>query len=516
MLSNQAVSVLIRINQAGYNPNDTKIALVLTSKNLHAQSFQVIGVPGTNVFLTAKVGHNRGSYGHFSHLYELNFSALTKAGTYRIQLGADSSPPFPVATNAYPALIAPSLQFFRVQRCGDTAPLLHGPCHLHDGFAAGGWHDSGDYLKFVITHGYAVVLLLLAYQHQPDPAILAEARVGLDWLMKMWDAQHTTLYYQVGDYHDHSDYGWRLPEGDDTKFPPRPVWACDAGKGANVAGKAAAALALGAVLLNDTNYLAAAKQIYAFGQVHPHVQNATGDPDSGAYYEQHTWQADMALAAAELYRATGVATYLADARSYAQTAGVIGLFDWSSLHALAQYEIAKLDPTYVATAAKLLTQDLASYRTHARTNRFHVAADFSWGCAENIAGAALTALWYEDLTGDNQFRDLAVAQRDYLLGVNPWGVCWINSVGTVWPHYPHHQIADLLHAELVGFWDEGPVPPRVFKAEHIRLHSPDAYANFQTDAAVYHDDVEDYTTNEPTITANAIGLALSGWWGTLP
>ncbi len=129
-----------------------------------------------------------------------------------------------------------------------------------------------------------------------------------------------------------------------------------------------------------------------------------------------------------------------------------------------------------------------------------------------MAGAALSALWYEDLTGDGTYRRMAQAQRDYLLGDNPWGVSFVNGVGATWPHYPHHQVADLTGSELTGFWDEGPVSQAVFLAQGITLTRADVYAAFQSSEAVYHDDVADYITNEPTLTLNALGVALSSWY----
>jgi hypothetical protein len=35
-------------------------------------------------------------------------------------------------------------------------------------------------------------------------------------------------------------------------------------------------------------------------------------------------------------------------------------------------------------------------------------------------------------------------------------------------------------------------------------------------SAVYHDDVADYVTNAPTITANALGIALMAWFAAGP
>jgi hypothetical protein len=129
-----------------------------------------------------------------------------------------------------------------------------------------------------------------------------------------------------------------------------------------------------------------------------------------------------------------------------------------------------------------------------------------------MAGVALQAFWYRDLTGDGRYLPLGQAQWDYLLGANPWGVCFVNGAGTTWPRFPHHQIADLARIELTGFWNEGPVPLSVFQGQKIALSRPDAYTVFQSDGAVYHDDKEDYVTNEPTLDANATGISLTAWY----
>lgn len=400
--------------------------------------------------------------------------------------------------------------------------------------ATGGWHDAGDYLKFVITVGHSANLMLIAYQRHPEafadgdnngtPDVLDEARIGLAWLLKMWDPSHGVLYYQVGDVSDHN-VGWRMPEGDDSNFPPRPVWAVEPGKGANVAGKTAAALALAASLWNDPansfydpdladTYLTAARQIYDYGKARPEAQPATGDPDlAGSFYPEESWQDDMALGAAELYRATGDPAYLADARAYVVQDKSGEPFSWADVRVLAYYEIARLDPAFKPTATAALADDLAYDQSIVQANRFRAGVqEFYWGSAETMVGEALTALWYEDLSGDTAYHTLAQAQRDYMLGGNPWGTSFVNNVGSNWSHHPHHQIANLTNSELVGFWDEGPASLAQFLVQNITLSREDIYAAFQSEEAVYHDDTEDYTTNEPTITMNAVGLTFISWF----
>jgi hypothetical protein len=52
----------------------------------------------------------------------------------------------------------------------------------------------------------------------------------------------------------------------------------------------------------------------------------------------------------------------------------------------------------------------------------------------------------------------------------------------------------------------------VFEGQGLTLSHEDTYAEFQTETAVYHDDVEDYVTNEPTLDAAAFGLAVTSWF----
>ena len=520
--------VYLRVNQIGFLPEDPKTALVLTDAALDSYPFDVLNDSGESVF-SGKTGTDRGAYGNFSHLYELDFSPLTVPGAYTLRLGDTVSPRFLIGTDSYAALIPLSLQFLHVQRCGDTNPALHAPCHLDNARlpgggtidASGGWHDAGDYIKFMLTTGYALDIMLSAYLRHPEAFaetdFLDEMRVGLDWTLKMWDAENGVLYYQVGDAGDHDH--WRMPEYDDEHFHTRPVFPLPEERGANVAGKASAALAMGAIIWGDpaspvydealaAKYLQAARELYAYGATRPEAQ-----PSNPAdFYNETTWRDDMALAGAELFRATGEENYLEEGIGYAQDAGNGGEINWANLHGLAHYELARLDDSYRPRAVEALQADLDPVLRAYEENPFDAARPaMFWGVFEDMLGSSLEAFWYEDLTGDDRYRPMALAQGAYILGRNPWGVCFVNGAGTTYPHHPHHQIADILGVELRGFWDEGPVPRATFEEEGLSLSGEDIYAPFQSDAAVYHDDVNDYVTNEPTITMNAAGIAFLSW-----
>jgi hypothetical protein len=127
-------SIEIRVNQVGYLPDDTKIAVVMSKDDLDGQTVDVISGDGTVHHLT--IGRDRGVYGAWGHLYEIDLSQLTDAGRYHLQLGSTRSVDFAIGAQIYQPLIPLTLQFYQVQRSGDTNPKDHAPSHLTDATAA--------------------------------------------------------------------------------------------------------------------------------------------------------------------------------------------------------------------------------------------------------------------------------------------------------------------------------------------------------------------------------------------
>jgi len=77
-------------------------------------------------------------------------------------------------------------------------------------------------------------------------------------------------------------------------------------------------------------------------------------------------------------------------------------------------------------------------------------------------------------------------------------------LGANYPRTPHSVVAQQLHLQLTGGLVDGPVYRSIF--EHlrgIRLLEADEYASFNTGFIVYHDDVGDYSTNEPIMDGTA-------------
>ena len=132
---------------------------------------------------------------------------------------------------------------------------------------------------------------------------------------------------------------------------------------------------------------------------------------------------------------------------------------------------------------------------------------FIW-CSNNLLTALVTqALLYERMSGDGRYREFAARHRDWLLGRNPWGTTMFTGVGAVSPRNVHLMTTRLTGRSVRGGLVDGPVYERIFKSlKGVSITEPDPLAEFQDARAVYHDDLQDYATNEPTMdgTASAI------------
>ncbi len=138
---------------------------------------------------------------------------------------------------------------------------------------------------------------------------------------------------------------------------------------------------------------------------------------------------------------------------------------------------------------------------------------FIW-CSNNLVVALVTQCdLYERMTGDARYRGFAARNRDWLLGRNPWGYSMFTEVGGVFPKDVHLQTTKLTGRRVRGGLVDGPIAQSIFQAQRgVSITQPDPLAPFQDPRAVYHDDIKDYATDEPTMdgTASAILMWVAG------
>jgi endoglucanase len=432
----------------------------------------------------------------------------------------------------------------------------------------GGWHDAADLLKYLLTSSNATAQMLLAWElhrRMPEqspsplfadrfdalgqaganglPDLLDEARWGLEWMLKLHPAPDQ-LYHQVADDRDHC--GWRLPQNEraDYGWGPgreRVVYAADGrpqGLGryasestglANLAGRYAAAMALAFQIWKDDpnqaafarRCLTAGQEVYQLGRDREGVQqgNSYGAPYR---YAETTWADDMEWGAAELFRATGERQYLDDAQRYARLAGSeswmgreqTGHYQFYPffnaghfrLHGVADAELQKrLEGWY--------REGIERCRSAGEKNPFGIGVPFIW-CSNNLVVALVTqCALYEQMSGDGRYCEFAARHRDWLLGRNPWGTTQFMGVGLVFPRSVHLMTTRLTGRPLCGGLVDGPVYRSIFESlKGVSITEPDPLAEFQDPRAVYHDDWQDYASNEPTMDGTASAILM---WSVL-
>ncbi|MGH9906536.1 MAG: glycoside hydrolase family 9 protein [Pyrinomonadaceae bacterium] len=134
---------------------------------------------------------------------------------------------------------------------------------------------------------------------------------------------------------------------------------------------------------------------------------------------------------------------------------------------------------------------------------------FIW-CSNNLVVALVTqSMMYERVTGDKSYVAFTSRHRDWLLGRNPWGFSMFTEIppGGTFPRDVHLFGIALLKRPVRGGLVDGPVYQKIFQTlRGVHIRQPDPLAIFQDERAVFHDDINDYSPNEPTMdgTVSAI------------
>jgi len=518
-------SIFIRTNQVGFLPEDIKTAIVMSKSDLGRQQFYIIENKSSEVKFEGSIKDLPSVYGNFNFCYEIDFSPLIENGKYKIKLLDTESYPFEIDNSIFNDVRDSLSLFFKAQRCGPTNPILHQPCHLSDaekiiGYKdstsrdlTGGWHDAGDYVKFLKTTALTTYLLLFSYEFDPQkfgydldkndvPDILEEAKIGLDWLLRC-NVDYQTFVSQVQNENDHN-IGWRLPENDSLQFM-RPAFVSI---GKNTIGIYTATLALASRIWKSKFYenefadscLLTAERFYS-------LRNDVQDIDStySTHYPEKDFNGKLALAAVELFNCTKNPKYLSEAINYGTKAGSDYWWSVGDINALADYKIAQHKQDFV----KYIFQNLKHFKEKSDSSFLREGLAYSWGTTNTFLGVSLQSILYKKITGSTEFDQLSVFQRDYILGRNPWGISFIYNIGKVFPNNLHSQVAFFNNGYLPGALTAGPVPSKLLGKYKIERQNF-TFSQFNSDSIIYYDDRFDYLSNEPTIISNATALFVFG------
>ncbi|MBE6862156.1 MAG: glycosyl hydrolase family 9, cellulase [Ruminococcus sp.] len=509
----------IMTNQVGYKPDAKKTAVF---RNVSGEtSFSVVNAD------TKAVVHTGELYGETENLYAEefdwlgDFSAVTEPGKYYITCGnLDDSYEFEIAEDVYGNLLDDSVKMLYLQRCGCQvvdSDFGHPACHTSKATiygtsqtidVSGGWHDAGDYGRYVVPAAKTIADLLYAYEKAPDlygdntgipesgngtPDILDEARYELEWMLKM-QAESGGVYHKVSCA---TFPGYIMPQGETGKLIVTPV-------STTATADFCASMALAYEFYYDIdknfaeNCLAAAEKAWAFLDANPKIIFKNPEDIVTGSYEDTKDVDERYWAAAQMYRATGSQTYLDYLNSTSAKTGL----DWSTvgdygnIALLTMKGIDKTSKAYT-NALSAVKQQADGFAAVSKYNPYGVSLNvFNWGSNMTVANAGIILGLYYDITGDETYNTAANANLHYLLGKNPNGVCYMTGYGTVSPLNPHHRPSMAVGKAMKGMLVGG-------VNSRLEDSAAKAYLANSPSAKRYVDHSESYSTNEITIYWNS-------------
>lgn len=526
------------MNQLGYLPAASKVATVQWPQGSSgsAKKFQVRRIGGERV-LEGRLSAPSADALSGDRVQLADFSAVRAPGKYLLEVEHGSSAEFEVGADVYRHALWMTTRSYYGQRCGCHVNLgggyEHPPCHLHNAFDAssgktgkfanyGGWHDAGDYGRYIVDSGITTGTLLWAWElyetsvhtlrlQIPEsggqaPDFLAEVRWNLNWMLTMQDEDGGVWHKQTS----RRFCDFVMPQDD-----PLEIFVIGSGtppyKVATATADFVAVMAIAARVYREYDAafakrcLKAAERAWAWAMAHPDalfVENPEGI-STGAYGDRNDGD-ELQWASAELWRTTGEARYEEALLKQMPAMLKVGVPGWRNVASMAwwTYVLAKRGgKPHVVEQVKQATIDAADVLVQrGRANGYGQtleARDYVWGSNGVAASQGVLLMMADHFHPQGEYRNVALANLDYLLGRNCFGVSWVTQVGTRPFEHPHHRpsVADGIAAPWPGMLSGG---PNRHPSDHVASQLPE-----QPPMRMWIDKWQAYSVNEIAINWNA-------------
>lgn len=494
-----SAQVEMAFNQAGYLANSEKIATMAVTDAANAE-FQIYSVGSKETVFHGRLGGTVADAASGDQVAFADFSGWTRPGTYRLVAQGKRSEPFLIDNDVYRDPLKISMRAFYGQRCGCAVDLgggyRHATCHGSGAYHAtsgrkgavanhGGWHDAGDYGRYIVNCGITCGTLLWAWELYPEvlrglsldipesggktPDYLAEIRWNLEWMLSLQDEDGGVWHKQTSEQF----CSFVMPEQDHLTS-----YIIGTGASPYKSTIATADLAVVAAIAArcygayDSAFasrcLAAARRGWSWTIDHPNIV-FTNPPGigTGGYDDKHCNDAIL-WASAELWRTTGDAQYEKAFMNGAEVLPpetVIKEPSWADVAPMAYWAYAlaerkgsdalrsRIVKQTIKVAETFITRrNLSGYGTTLAN------ADYIWGSNSVAANQSLLLLMANHFQPDRRAVEAALGNLHYLLGRNCFGVSWVTQIGTNPFQHPHHRPsgADGIAAPWPGLLSGGP------------------------------------------------------------
>ena len=470
-----AQKTTISLNSLGYQPQSLKKASIVGE----AQTFLIKRADDQSTVFQEKLSAPVFQKDVNQNVSLADFSSLSKEGKYYLELPDGSkSAVFEISRTAYNQAFYTSMRAFYLWRCGTAVDGIHNghhysheACHLNDGYedyqgkpdqkrdGTGGWHDAGDYGKYVVNAGITVGMMFLAWDNFQDklkmfkldlpetapgyPDYLKEIKWEIDWLFTM---QYTDGSGKVAHKLTRKSFeSFCKPEEDKEK---RYFTDWSSAATADFVGMMAQAARY--FMPYDKNYaqkcLNAAKVSYAFLEANPEDKGfVQGEFVTGGY--QTSDKDDRLWAAAELWETTGADQYLKDFEKQAADLNfqVSEDWDWQNVSNLGMFtyalskrpgknqEVEKNVSKNIVDAANLIAFKTASDVYGRPSTKYY------WGCNGTLVREVINLQVANKISPDKNYLKASQDVVSHIFGRNFYNRSYVTGLGINPPMNPHDR-----------------------------------------------------------------------------
>ena len=548
ILISQTLFGEVLVNQVGYFTNSQKFVFVTGQ----ADSFFVFEkASGNKLFSGPLIFTSLSDPGTGMLTYMGDFSSLQTPGNYFIKTELEeSSFTFSISDTVFKSAYKKVQKAFYFQRCGMTLSqpfagiYKHNICHNADGYfhsttgktgtsvTTGGWHDAGDFGKYIVNAGITVGTMLMAYEQFPErfnsddtnipesgnsvPDLLDEVQYELEWFLKMQD-ENGGVYFKVT---RENFSGFVMPETDHEK---RYIYQISS----TATGDFAAVMAMAARIFKsfDSEFanlcLSAAEKAWAYLEANTSIQPVggfknpsgtnTGEYGDGSDSDERLW------AASELFLTTGDAVYNNYFIANYKSGGLISSMYWGSVKTLGLLDYLNVNQSTSNASIKLeIKNSLQSYCSNLYSNSSQSGlrtvikpGEYHWGSNSDVLNKAIILLFGFQHSADSLFYNTALSQLNYILGINGNNISYVTGLGTNRVMHPHHRqsAADGILEPIPGLLAGGPnqnLGDDPILQSHFTSSTPPALC--------YIDDQGSYASNEIAINWNAPLVFVLGYF----
>src|ERR1035437_51527 len=557
VLTAQDIASKIRLNQIGFFPHASKVAVITDDK---ASDFVIKSVTSGEIVFKSKLSAPHKSEFSPEVTRIADFSAVTKPGIYELNLpGEGDSYTFEINPRVFNNLTKALIKGYYFQRMStpitpefagkwsratghpDNQVIIH-PAAASPNRPAGtiiscprGWYDAGDYNKYIVNSGITMGTLLSFYEDFPAyfdtlkinipesgdgaPDLLNEIVWNLRWMLTMQDPSDGGVYNKVTNANFD---GFVMPS---VAVAPRYVVP----KGTAATLDFAAVLAqAGRIFVKyqkvfpglSDSCKTSAEKAWDWAVKNPkvtydqHIMNKEFKPviNTGGYGDSD-FSDEFIWAASELYISTGKDSFYTAYPMFPDT--LMPLPSWNNVRLLGYYTLARFEKKLTNSAKRdfpaLKDRILrtAENLTIGFTDRSYMtvmgksAADFIWGSNSVATNQGILLIQAYKLSKDRKFLDYALTNLDYVLGRNATGYSFVTGYGHKTPMFPHHRLsqADGIADPVPGLIVGGPNPGQQDGCKTYPSKIPDES---------YTDSVCSYASNEIAINWNAPAAYLAG------